>query len=509
MNMAISAADAIAAVTEHLRSAGIDYPTVGLVADRFEAGWSVYEPIAVDTSDPTAFLDMPVDRAVFLVGDSGRIEQTSSSAPPELARQRFAERERALAHQPNPVDSGEFMTELAGSFDKASAGRQPVADGFTTLDDAAARDPEAARRDEQIGEQAAAMLEPIAQELAMLGPPDWQEFSAVFALTVRAASAQCAFATRQGWQPITVPRSIMELVVAQREKSAHMSAGPWWRLMLTVTQQGRLRADYDYGDQPFPDEQLQPAENYRDDIAAYPRSRLPVWLAGYLAGPAAQGRTPAQASAAVAADQAAGRQPTETEDIEPLPDTWCRWAVLAAIYAGARSQWGPRIAPGVGWYESDARSGSTLYVLPGDRAVLSGGRWDSPLLSAAYEARSPLPDLYCGAPAWVNDAVLNTRNQNGLLSFCYWWADGRWWRGATDTFDELDEPLPVIWTPEESVEAMTAVVGPGVADACRQLLVNAHGHAVTRADLAAVFGQFADPDLDAALDQLSLAGLTR
>jgi hypothetical protein len=105
--------------------------------------------------------------------------------------------------------------------------------------------------------------------------------------------------------------------------------------------------------------------------------------------------------------------------------------------------------------------------------------------------------------------VLNTRNRNGLLSFCYWWVDGRWWRGATDTFDELDEPLPVIWTPEETVDAMLAIVGPGMESACYRLLSKAKGREVDKDDLAAVFAHFTNPDLDTALEQLESAGLTR
>lgn len=501
-------ADAIAAVRAYINSAGIDYPTNDLVADRFEAGWSVYAPVHVDTSDPMAFLDMPVGRAIFLVADSGRIEQTSSSTPPQFAQQRFAEQERALAQQVRSAAGSDDLADLADAFNQASA-NQPAAIGFTVVEDAPKPEPATAHRDQQLADQAAAMLDPVAQQLAALGPPEWSELSAVFALTVRAGSADCAFATRGGWQPVTVPRSVMELVRAQREVSAQMSAGPWWRLLLTVTREGRLRADYDYADQPFPDGQLQPAQNYRDDIAAYPRQRLPVWLAGYLAGPAAQGRPSTQALATASSDETVGRRPVETEDIEPLPDTWARWAVLAAVYAGARSQWGPRIYPDMAWYESDARSGSTLHLLPGDRAVLSGGRWNSDLLSAAYQRHDALPDLYCGAPAWVDDAVLNTRNQNGLLSFCYWWDQGRWWRGATDTFDELDEPLPVIWTPEETVDAMTAVVGSGTQDACRQLLAAADSHRVTPDDVVAVFARFGNPDPAAAFEQLNLAGLTR
>lgn len=504
----MDASQAIGAVAEHIREAGMDYPTIGLVADRFEAGWCVYAPVEVDASDPTSFLDMPVGRAIFLIGDSGRIEQVSSSTPPRAARQQFAEQELILTQR---AADGSFMVQLAGAFGAASTGRPPAA-GFTLVDEAASpssgTDAGVAAVDEQVAAQASTLLDPIARELAALAPTEWQEFTAVFALTVRAGSASCRFATANGPQPVPVPEPVLTRVREQRHLSAQMSAGPWWRLIITVTRQGELRASYDYGDQPLPDNELQPPENYRADIEAYPRPYVPVWLAGYLAGPAAQGRTPAHAAAAVLADRAAGRYPTETDDIEPLPDTWTRWAVLAAVYAGARSQWGPRITPGLAWYETHTRSGSTLYVLPGDRAVLSGGRWDSPLLTAAYQRRQRLPDLYAGAPDWVTDSVLNTRNQNGLLSFCYWWAGGHWWRGNTDTFDELDEPLPVIWTPDETTAAMAAITGPDSHDACSRLLAAAGQHAVTRAHLTTVFAAYGDPDLDTAHNQLNLAGLT-
>ncbi len=147
---------------------------------------------------------------------------------------------------------------------------------------------------------------------------------------------------------------------------------------------------------------------------------------------------PRQAAAAETADAAAGHTAIATDDVPPLRDVWARWAVLSAAYTGVGSEWGPRIYPGYGWYESDRRSGCTLFVLPGDRAVLSGGKWNSELLDAAYNGGSPLPDLYTGAPAWVNDSVLNTRNRNGLLTFCFWWVNGQWYRGATDTSGELD-----------------------------------------------------------------------
>jgi hypothetical protein len=159
------------------------------------------------------------------------------------------------------------------------------------------------------------------------------------------------------------------------------------------------------------------------------------------------------------------------------------------------------------WYENDHRSGSTLYLLPGERAVLSGGKWNSPLLEAAYNGGQPLPDLYTGAPAWVNGTVLNTRYRNGLLSFCFWWADGHWYRGTTDTADELDEPLPLVWAADRTVQAMISQTGPDTEDQCRRLLTAASDHTATHDEVAALFTNHPDADVDAAINQLSLAGL--
>jgi hypothetical protein len=85
----MEATQAIALVSDWIRSRGLDYPTEGLEADRFDAGWSVYAPVEIDESDPMAFLDMPVGRSIFLIGDSGRIEEVSSSVPPQQALDRF------------------------------------------------------------------------------------------------------------------------------------------------------------------------------------------------------------------------------------------------------------------------------------------------------------------------------------------------------------------------------------------------------------------------------------
>jgi hypothetical protein len=339
------------------------------------------------------------------------------------------------------------------------------------------------------------------QQLAQLGPAGWEEFSAEFAFTVTAQVAQLRFwsADRTGLVP--VPQSVADLVRSQREVAARMSAGPWWRMVLNVTNSGETAIDYDYGDEPFPDDQLLAPEHYRSDLEAYPREHLPVWLAGYIAGPEAQSRPPHQAAATT------GDLATPTGDLPPLRDLWARWAVVSATYAGIGSQWGPRIYPGYAWYEGDRRSGSTLFVLPGDRAVLSGGQWNSGLLEAAYNGGEPLPDLYAGAPAWVTDSVLNTRIRNGLLTFCYWWSNGQWYRGGTDTSAEIEVAIPPVRTPSETIEAMTSVTGRGREDECEALLTAALNRSATAADVEAVFGDAPDADVATAVNQLSLAGL--
>ncbi|WP_207915163.1 hypothetical protein [Micromonospora sp. 15K316] len=494
----MDAAQAISLAANWIRSHGVDYPTDGLVADRFEAGWSVYAPVTVDESDPMAFLDMPVGRSVFLVGDSGRIEEVSSSVPPQQAQDRFTTQEIADAHAAGS-DEAQFMAEFERAFQQAAAEHPPAASSFTVVD--------APSDEARTAAEASRLLEPIAQRLAQLGPPGWERLSAEFAFTVSAEVAQLWFWSGDRSMPAPVPLSIGELVRHQRNVAARMPAGPWWRLLLTVTNHGVMTVEYDYGDQPFPDGQLLAAEHYRNDLAVHPRSHVPVWLAGYVAGPAAQGRDPQRAAAAAAADAAVGRTAVPVDGVPSLAEVWARWAALSAVYVGVRSEWGPRILPGHAWYESDRRSGSVLFVLPGERAVLSGGKWDSPLLEAAYNGGRPLPDLYSGAPAWVTDSVLNTRNRNGLLTFCLWWTDGRWHRGATDTSGELDVPLPPIRTPGETVRAMTSLTGPGTDPACAALLTAIGDRKASAHHVAALFARVPGADVGAAVNQLSLAGL--
>jgi hypothetical protein len=89
----MEADQAISLVSDFVRSRGLDYPTEELRADRFEAGWSVYAPVGVDDADPMSFVNIPVGKSVFLVGDSGRIEEVPTSIPPRQARDQFIARE--------------------------------------------------------------------------------------------------------------------------------------------------------------------------------------------------------------------------------------------------------------------------------------------------------------------------------------------------------------------------------------------------------------------------------
>ncbi|MGK3208018.1 hypothetical protein [Amycolatopsis sp. MEPSY49] len=486
-------AQAISTVVSWIRSTGMDYPTEGLEAERFEVGWCVYEPVEVDDSDPFAFLEMPVGRTLFLVGDSGRVKLVSSSTPPRVAQDEFVFEELAARPAAPGSEAAAFMTQFELAFRDAAAGGPPVFREFHHVppdDDGEATAAEAAR-----------LIDPIVRELARLGPPGWEQFTAEFSVTVSAEVAQLRFWAGGGSGLVPVPRTIAELVRRQRQVAARMPAGPWWRLLLAVADTGETSVEYDYGDEPFPDDQLLAPGHYRNDLDAHPRPRVPVWLAGYAAGPGAQGRSPRRAALASGDPGFA----VAASGIPALDDLWTRWAVLSAVHAGTGSERGPRIHPGYAWYEDDHRSGSTLYVLPGGRAVLSGGRWNSPLLDAAYNGGRPLPDLYTGAPAWVTDAVLNTRTRNGLLSFCFWWTGQRWFRGPTDTTGELAAPLPPVRTAEETVRAMAAEAG--TAAACGHLLEAAARHEATIEDVIAVLEERPGADVFAAADQLSLAGL--
>ena len=322
-----------------------------------------------------------------------------------------------------------------------------------------------------------------------------------------------------GGRPIRCPVSVpvWEMVRLHRHLSADSESGPWWRLLVRIdadnaADSGGVEVVADHGGQePFPGEQMFGPDAYSADLERYPRERLPVWLAAYIGRGERTPRPPRAAMEAMRADRSAGVRAVAVDGQLPEPQVlWARWAVLAAMFVAVGSRRGPRIAPSVGIFESAGHSGSTLTLLPGDRAVLSGGVWDAPVLDAAYNGNGRMPKLFAGAPDWVADPVLNPRALTGLLSFCYWWDSGRWYRGESDPIPECAAALPAIWTVTTVADIVLRLLG-GRPESHREsveLLVSAaQAGAVTRELLVHAIGDDADNDIDGALFQLMLADL--
>ncbi|MEU0602725.1 hypothetical protein ABZ484_31555 [Streptomyces sp. NPDC006393] len=307
----MAAAQAVSLVVERIRARRLDYPTQGLAADRFEGGWSVYAPVDIDDSDPMAFLDMPVGRSVFLVSDAGRVKETSSAIPPRQAEEMFTAEEAYVRRRPAEE---RFMDHLRDEVMRLDSGPEGAAGIASFTVDAPAAEVVAAR--------ASALLGPIAQQLALLGPAGWDRFTAVFSFTVSGEVAQLLFRSGNRSTEVRVPEQIAVLVRRQRHLAARMPAGPWWRLLLTVSHgtgaNARVTTDFDYGDRPLPDDHLLAPEQYRDDLAAYPRAHTPEWLVKYIA--AADGPGPATGTA----PQAAGTTtrppgPRQDRSADPAP----------------------------------------------------------------------------------------------------------------------------------------------------------------------------------------------
>ncbi|RDI64519.1 hypothetical protein [Nocardia pseudobrasiliensis] len=363
-----------------------------------------------------------------------------------------------------------------------------------------------------VEEQATQLTHRIARELAVAGPDGWHRYEAVFSMSVAGGVTYVLYFDEGDRVARADPSDeVIELARLQREISAQLGDGPWWRLVLRLDIAGHLEADYDYGDEPFPDEQMLVPDAYRADLQTYPRQHLPVWLAAYIGHDNRQWRSPQDAAKQARADRESNRAPIRsTDDFPVLPVLWARWATIAASFVAIGSEWGPRILPALGVFEGSARSGSTLYVLPGGRAVLSGGVWNAPELDAAYNDGTPLPDLYAGAPEWVANQVLNPRAARGVLSFCYWWERGSWYRGDSPSSDRISAAVPGMWSADTVIDVVCGLLSAEPSDELRtaagNLVSAAEAGVVTRDTLAALFTDPAD-DIDGALYQLSLAGL--
>ncbi|WP_019926176.1 hypothetical protein [Nocardia sp. BMG111209] len=362
--------------------------------------------------------------------------------------------------------------------------------------------------------QAQQLAHRIARELAALGPQGWRSMEAVFALTVAAEGGHVVFRDDgPGRVPVQPADTTLELVREHRRLSAQLGDGPWWRMLMSLAASGQIEVDYDYGDEPFPDDQVFPPDAYLADLQEFPRDTLPIWLAAHVGHADRQSRPPEEAAGQARADRAAGVRAVLSEnDFPAFPVMWARWSVIAAAFVATGSVWGPRMLPALGWFEGARRSGSTLYALPGGRAVLSGGVWDAPELDAAYNDGTPLPRLYAGAPFWVANPVLNPRAARGMLSFCYWWEGGRWYRGESPGPGEMAAAVPGMWTAGTATDVVSGLATreptAALRDTVATLVSAAEAGVVTPQTLADVFDPDTGFDLDRAYFQLTLAGVT-
>jgi hypothetical protein len=364
-----------------------------------------------------------------------------------------------------------------------------------------------------IEEQATELAHRIAGELGAAGPDGWRWLEASFSLTVAGGVAYVQYYDDTDQVSQAEPSTeVSELVLAHRELSAQLGDGPWWRLLVQLESTGEVEIDYDYGDDPFPDDQLLSPDAYRADLEAFPRDQVPVWLAAYTFHDQRQWRSPQDAATQARADREAGvTSVLSRDDFPPLPVLWARWATIAAAFVAIGSELGPRIRPALGIFEGAARSGATLFVLPGGRAVLSGGLWNAPELDAAYNDGYELPDLYAGAPGWVANQVLNPRAAQGMLSFCYWWDRGSWHRGESPSADQFSAAVPGVWTEQTVADILCGALGDEPTEQQREaattLVAAAEAGVVTQDTLTALFDNPAH-NIEAAMYQLSLAGLT-
>ncbi|WP_338760344.1 hypothetical protein V7968_31640 [Nocardia vulneris] len=362
------------------------------------------------------------------------------------------------------------------------------------------------------GENEQERAERIVAAITAVMPSGCVPLHAEFAMTVVAEAAELLGADEQRLPVRVQPtEALLELVREERRRSARAGAGPWWRLVVTFGPAGAVEVLPDYGDEPFPDEQLFDPHDYLADLEYYPRESVPIWLAAYIAHGDRQSRTPQAAAEQARTHRRSGVLAIPSDsDFPPFPVLWSRWAVLAAVHIARRSPAGPLILPAMGWFESSGHSGSTLYALPGGRAVLSGGVWNAPELAATYLGGQPMPAFYSGAPDWVADPVLNPRAANGLMSFCYWWESGHWYRGGSAPADRLREAIPEIWTFDTAVKAIRELLASRRAvgyEAVAALLAAAEIGVVTRDTVSAVLGTECGFDIDSAMNQLSMAGV--
>lgn len=358
---------------------------------------------------------------------------------------------------------------------------------------------------------AASLIDQISRSLEAHAPAGWSALAATFSLTVRSETGVFVVLSPSGERQVGLPTTIYPLVRALREMATASADGPWWRVAFFIEQGGEVSVDYDRGADPFAPAFVLPAADYRADFAAFPERPRPLWLAAYALN---DGRQLRPAGAAVrdglTGDGSVVHGDTP-DDQWPAPSVmWARWAAMAAAFASLDTTGGAAMAPGIGVFESPTHSGSTLVRLPGERAILSGGVFDAPALESAYNGTGDLPDLYAGAPIWVADATLNLRVETGMLSFCWWYDDGHWYRGDSPDASSSMSAVPEVSSTEATATAIAHVLTadpPSELCTVSEAFVGAvETGTLTRTLVEALLPRAQGYDTDAGLLSLSVAG---
>ncbi|NUS42967.1 MAG: hypothetical protein HOQ24_04670 [Mycobacteriaceae bacterium] len=207
------------------------------------------------------------------------------------------------------------------------------------------------------------------------------------------------------------------------------------------------------------------------------------------------------------AESASGGRRRVADGLPPLRPLWARWVTVAGVCAALDSRPEVAVVPSKATFDSDGGSGSTLSLLPGGRAVLSGG-WAG--------SHAEVGALYTGAPSWVAGAVLNPRVESGSLAFCYWWENGTWRMGESPHPPEVSDALPPIWTDRGVIDHVRGLLQVDAADeeraeqlgdAIETLFGAADLSVVTRDLVAAIFDDPVAADVDSAYLQFDMAGL--
>ncbi|QLL06009.1 hypothetical protein [Mycobacterium vicinigordonae] len=318
------------------------------------------------------------------------------------------------------------------------------------------------------GQDPKALVDQFIQTLASGAPAGWVKLHGAISMAGGEEIAQAVAENPDGSVRIPVTSNALEPIRLHRQITAG-SAGPWLRLLFECDNSGTLRIGFDYGDNGLPADQLLSSEAYARDVRQYPRADMPLWLLAHLGNEGQQMRSAADAHHR--ASVGVGEVATADDEIPALSLLWPRIAALAAVCRGSGAPVGPRTDPSFQAHVGDS-GGCILARLPGDRAVLSGGRDDSRLLMAAYRGEIPWPDLYRGAPVWLHNLYLDPRAASGMLSFCYWWHAGHWYRAELTeaapllqadppwvATEEIVRGVPGVWSVNSTASLITRVLG--------------------------------------------------